>query len=242
MSIVLDIVLVLLVIVIVILAAKRGILVTIAEVVAFAVAIFLAAQTAEPIAKVMYTGFFHKTVERKLYENLPANSAALTTADKAKYVIDNMPEFVKKQAEKVGIDVAAVSNQIAKTKLDTSELYKSLESEIVQPIAVAVLKHILYFFLAVIYGIILRIICVAIAKSFKQSESISSADRTIGAIIGIVEGLVVVFLISNLLVYIQPRIENGDMQKAISDSAIVQICDKFDPMEAISMAEAFAEK
>ena len=242
MGILIDVLLVALIIVIIVLAAKRGILVAVAEVLAFAIAIFLAAHTAKPIAQVMYKGFFYKSVQKAIYNELPSNSAAMTTVQKAQLVFDGMPEFARKQAEKVGINVSAISNQISKTKLGSGDLYKELEEKIVRPIAVEILKHILYFFLAVIYGIILKMIFTAIAKGLKDTDTIGTADKVAGAVVGIVEGLVVVFLIANLLVYIQPRFENEKARQAISDSKIVTVCDNFNPMEAVSMAQAFLDE
>lgn len=242
MGILIDLLLVALIIVIIVLAAKRGILVAVAEVLAFAIAIFLAAHTAKPIAQVMYKGFFYKSVQKAIYNELPSNSAAMTTVQKAQLVFDGMPEFARKQAEKVGINVSAISNQISKTKLGSGDLYKELEEKIVRPIAVEILKHILYFFLAVIYGIILKMIFTAIAKGLKDTDTIGTADKVAGAVVGIVEGLVVVFLIANLLVYIQPRFENEKARQAISDSKIVTVCDNFNPMEAVSMAQAFLDE
>lgn len=242
MGIVIDIVLAAVIIGIIVWSAHKGVLVTIAEVLAFALAIFLAAHTAKPIAQVMYKAFFYKGVQKAIYNELPSNSAAMTTAQKAQLVFDGMPEFARKQAEKVGINVSAISNQLSKTKLGSGDIYKELEEKIVRPIAVEVLKHILYFFLAIIYGIILRFIFAAVAKGLKDTDTIGTADKVAGAAVGIVEGLVIVFLISNLLVYIQPRFEKESARKAISDSAIVQMCDKFNPMEAVSMAQAFLEE
>ena len=66
---------------------------TLAELVAFAVAIFLASQTAQPVASGMYKAFFSKNVERGLYEVLPRDTSKLTNTDKAKYVFEEMPEF-----------------------------------------------------------------------------------------------------------------------------------------------------
>ena len=241
MSIIVDLVLVAIVIVVVVLAAKKGIISTIAGILAFVLAIFCAVQTAKPVAEVMYKAFFYKTVQKELYKVLPEKSTA-SLAEKSQYVIDCMPEFAKKQAEKVGINLAAVSSQIQKTKMGSGELYEELEDKIIHPISVEVLKHILYFFLAVIYGLLLRLIFGAIASGIKQNDTVSKADTGVGAVLGIIEGLVIVFLLCNLLTYIQPRIENPKFYQAISESKIISTVEKFDPMEAISMASAFAEK
>ena len=242
MSIVIDIVLVAVVIGIIVWSAHKGILVTVAEVLAFALAIILAAHTAKPIAQVMYKAFFYKSVQKAIYKELPANTSGLTTKDKAQLVFDGMPEFARKQGEKVGINVSSISNQLTKTKLGTGDLYKELEEKIVRPIAVEVLKHVLYFFLAVIYGFILRLILVAIAKGLKDTDTIGSIDKIAGAVLGIAEGIIIVFLISNLLVYIEPRMEKQETRDAIKGSAIVSVCDKYNPMEAVSMLNAFSDE
>lgn len=241
-GLIIDLLLVAAVIIIVVLAARRGILSTIATVLAFVLAIVLASFCAKPVAKVMYKAFFYKNVQRALYEVLPDNTSGLTNSQKAQYAYDSMPEFARKQAEKVGINVNTFTTQLAKIKLGNGNMYETLEDKLVRPVATEILKHICYFFLAVIFGIILRLIFGSVAKGMKENDTIEKLDTSVGAIIGIVEGLVVVFLVCNLLVYIQPRIEKPETRQAISDSKIVEMCEKFDPMEAVSMAQAFLEE
>lgn len=241
-GLIIDLLLVAAIIVIVVLAAKRGIFTTVAGVLAFVLAIVLAAFCAKPVAKVMYKAFFYKSVQRALYEVLPEKTAGLTNSQKAQYAYDCMPEFAKKQAEKVGINVSSFTTQLAKLKLGSGDLYETLEDKLVRPVATEILKHICYFFLAIIFGILLRLIFNSVAKGLKENDTIEKLDTGVGAAIGIIEGLVVIFLICNLLVYIKPRIENPKTSQAISDSKIVQICEKYDPMEAVSMAQAFLEE
>ena len=240
MDIVLDVILVLILIAVVISSAKKGIMKTLAELVAFAVAIFLASQTAQPVASGMYKAFFSKNVERGLYEVLPSDTSKLTNTDKAKYVFEEMPEFANKQAEKCGISIGSVAEQIAKSNFsDGDTLYQSLESNIVKPIAVAVLKHVMFFVLSVLYALVLVAILRSLAKGLKKSHLIGGADKLVGGVIGVVKGVVIVFLVGCLLSYLEPRIENEKLKQAVDGSSIVEMCEKFDPMEAISAAEVF---
>ena len=238
MDIVLDVILVLILIAVVISSAKKGIMKTLAELVAFAVAIFLASQTAQPVASGMYKAFFSKNVEIGLYEVLPSDTSKLTNTDKAKYVFEEMPEFAKKQAEKCGISIGSVAEQIAKSNFsDGDTLYQSLESNIVKPIAVAVLKHVMFFVLS--YALVFVAILRSLAKGLKKSHLIGGADKLVGGVIGVVKGVVIVFLVGCLLSYLEPRIENEKLKQAVDGSSIVEMCEKFDPMEAISAAEVF---
>ena len=240
MGIVLDVILVLILIAVVVVSAKKGIIKTLVELAAFALAIFLAAQTAQPVANGMYKAFFSKTVERGLYEVLPENSSKLTNSDKAKYVFDEMPEFAKRQAEKCGISVDSVAEQIAKGNFANNDsLYQTLESDIVKPIAVAVLKHIMFFVLAVLYALVLTAILKSFAKGLKKSHLIVGTDKLVGGVIGVAKGVIIVFLVGCLLSYLEPRFENEKLKEAVNDSSVVEICEKFDPMEALSAAEVF---
>ena len=240
MNIVIDVVLLAIIILAVVLSAKKGIIVTIAELVAFALAILCASFTAKPIANVMYTSFFHKSVEKGIYEAMPLNKTNYSAKEKAQLVFDNMPDFAKNQAEKVGINVSTIQAQLGKIKLDTDkDLYVALEDQVVKPIAVSVLSHIVYFFTAIIYGIILRFIAMSAAKTFKKSETIEKSDMVIGGLIGIIKGAVIFFLIFNLLKFIQPTIENDGIKQAIPKSIFVQNFEKLDPLDAVSLVNAF---
>ncbi len=240
MGIVLDIILVLVLIAVIIASAKKGILVTVVELAAFVLALILASNTAAPVAEVTYKALFSSRVERSLQEVLPENSSKLTNSQKAQYVFDNLPDFAKNQAEKCGIDVSSIARQIGTGGFeDGDSLYKSLAQDIVKPIAVTVLKHIMYFVLAVLYAIVLRAILKSLCKGMKKLRLIGSADKTVGGIIGIAKGVVIVFLLGCLLSYLQPRFENEKLVQAITESSIVELCEEFDPMEAISAAEVF---
>lgn len=240
MGIVLDVVLILILAAIVISSAKKGIMKTLVELAAFALAIFLAAQTAQPMANGMYKAFFSKSVERGLYEVLPDDASKLTNSDKAKYVFEELPEFAKKQAEKCGISVDSVAEQIAKSNFKNDDtLYQTLESNIVKPIAVSVLKHIMFFVLAVLYALVLTAILKSLVKGLKKSHLIGGADKLVGGVIGVAKGVIVVFLVGCLFSYLEPRIDNEKLKEAVNDSSVVEMCEKFDPMEALSAAEVF---
>lgn len=240
MGIVLDVVLILILAAIVISSAKKGIMKTLVELAAFALAIFLATQTAQPVANGMYKAFFSKSVERGLYEVLPDDASKLTNSDKAKYVFEELPEFAKKQAEKCGISVDSVAEQIAKSNFKNDDtLYQTLESNIVKPIAVSVLKHIMFFVLAVLYALVLTAILKSLVKGLKKSHLIGGADKLVGGVIGVAKGVIVVFLVGCLFSYLEPRIDNEKLREAVNDSSVVEMCEKFDPMEALSAAEVF---
>ena len=243
MNIVIDIILLAVIVVAVILSAKKGIIVTIFELIAFILAIVLASFTAKPIAEVMYTSFFHKTVEKGIYEMMPLNKTNFSNKEKAEMVFENIPEFAKKQAQKNGINVTSIQSELGKIKLDSSkDLYYALEDQVVRPIAVNVLKHIVYFFTAIIYALILMYIAKTAAKTFKKAETVEKTDMFIGGAVGLLKGLVVVFLLCNLLTFIQPRIENESIKSSIPKSLFVQTCEKLDPMEAVSIASSFASE
>lgn len=242
MGIVLDLILVAILLVVIILAAKKGVLTTIIEVVAFALAIFIASSIAQPVAEGMYKAFFAKSVQKGIYEVMPANPATLNFAKKAEIVMDNIPQFAQNYATKIGVTTGTISTQISKSGIkNDADLYKNLEDVIVKPIAVAVLKHIMFFVLSIALAIILRLIVDALCKGLKNFELIGLADKLIGAIIGIAEGAVIVFLICCLLTYLKPRFEDPKMIEAVNDSSIVAMAENFDPMEAISAVGIFTE-
>ena len=243
MGIVLDLILVAAVILIVIRATKKGVITAIIEVVAFVLAIFFASTAAQPAAEIMYKSFFYKTVQKGIYDSMPANPATLNYAEKAQIVMDNIPDFAKGYASKVGLDLSTLSSQISKGGFkNDAELYKKLESEIVKPVAVLVLKNIMFFILSIAFAILLRIIVHTLCKGLLKFELLATLDKIIGGIIGIVEGAVVVFLVCCLLSYMKPKFENPKMIEAVNDSSIVSMAENFDPMDTITTAAFYAQQ
>lgn len=243
MGIVLDLLLVAAVILIVVRAVNKGVITTVIEVVAFALAIFLASSAAQPTAEIMYKSFFYKSVQKGINESLPANPATLNYSEKAQIVMDNIPDFAKEYATKVGLDLSTLSSQISKGGFkNDAELYEKLESEIVKPIAVLVLKNIMFFILSIAFAILLRIIVHALCKGLLKFELLATLDKAIGGIIGIAEGVVVVFLLCCLLSYLKPKFENPKIIEAVNDSSIVSMAENFDPMDTITTAAFYAQQ
>lgn len=242
MGTILDLILVAVIIIVIALAAKRGVITTVVEVVAFVLALFVASSAAQPVAEIMYKSFFFKSVQKGIYDSLPANPSTLNFAQKAEIVLDNIPEFAKTYAEKSGLNIQTVSSEISKSGIkNDADLYKNLEEKIVKPVAVLVLKHIMFFVLSILFAIIFKLIAKAIAKGLDKFELVGAVDKVAGAVIGIAEGAVIVFLVCCLLTYLKPKYENPKMIEAVNDSSIVSFAENFDPMDAITAAQFYAE-
>lgn len=239
MGIFIDIVLVVLLIVAVVLSAKKGIMVTVLEIVAFVLAVYLASVACAPVSSAMYNGLFEKQVEKKLYDVIPENPSALTYTQKAEKALEGMPDFAKNYAEKVGINVSSISEKLSQSGIpDNDQLYIAINDKIIEPVAVAVLKNIMFFVLAIVFAAVLKAIAKAISNTLKKSDALGSLDSIVGGALGILKGLVIVFFVCCLLTYLQPKLSEN-ISQGISDSAIVQAADKFDPMEAITAAGVF---
>lgn len=243
MGTLLDIFLVAVLIIVVIIASKKGVVSTIIGLVAFVLAIILASIAAQPVAEGMYGLLFSKGIRKGISDSLPLNVSAVNLSQKADIVIENIPDFAIEYAEKVGLSKATISTQILKSGLkNDSELYKNLENEIVKPIAVLVLKSIMFFILSILFAILFGLIANVISKGMKTISLVETTDAIIGAIIGVVEGAVIVMLICFLLSYLKPKLENPKVIEAVNESSIVSIAENFDPMDAITAAEFFADK
>ncbi len=242
MGIILDIILVAVIILTVAVSAKRGVITTVLSLVAFAAAVIIASFSAKPVAEAAYNTFLSNPIQDKIQESIPSNSA-LNYAEKAQIVMDNIPDFAKKYAEKAGLDISALSSQISKAGIgNNSELSKNLESEFVKPVTVLVLKSIMFFLLTIALAIILRLIAKAIGESIKHFPLVGTADAVAGAAIGILEGAVIVFVICCLLTYMKPQIKEPEISRAVSESSIVGFTESFGPMEVITSAEALFQK
>lgn len=238
MGIVLDLILVGVLILIVAFSAKKGFIETVAGLAAFVVAVAIAAMAAKPVAEAAYQTFLSKPIQNEIQENIPDNFS-LNYSEKAQIVMNNIPSFAKDYAEKAGLDISALTSQISKEGItNNADLAKNLESKIAKPITVLVLKSIMFLVLAIVLSIVLRIIAAMISKGIKDAPLVGTADAVVGALIGILKGTVVVFILCCLLTYVKPSIEDPNIAQAVNESTIVNFMENFSPTQAITSAEA----
>lgn len=225
MSLILDVILVAIFVSYVIVAAKKGFVRTLLEVVAVIAAIFLSFQISPVISQTVYDGFLEKGIVSAVEEKIDENINASSVAEKANAVVDSIPEFAISLA---GVDTSTIKEQISSIKLDSQNIAQSLVEKIAEPIVVGALKIIIFILLAVVLMIVLRIAAKYISKLF-NIPLVKTVNKSLGGVLGAVKGALVLLVVCTGLRFIFGGGE-GEFSVVVNESFVVGLLDKINPL------------
>ena len=181
MNIAIDVILAAIFLACVIASAKKGIIRTVLEIVAFLAAIVLAFQLAAPFARTCYNTFLSSRVEERIYEQLPGDGSGITYSNQAQAVLEALPDFYSNQAQAV---LEALPD-FAKTYLEKSgegdsflqqvvsgnysgkDAAKQLNEQIAAPVCETILTSVFFLLLSLVFSAVLSWLAKLISKGFK---------------------------------------------------------------------------
>ena len=194
MNHIIDIILVAAIVIITLVASKRGFIRTVLDLVSGVAAFIGARLLAHPVAVFLYDNVAKVPVTNFLaakYES--AGNSLASVINNATSTLDFLPEGVLAYVEKTGIfNGEAISQEI----MGSITTVEQLESVIAAPVVTAVLQLVSFGVLSVLLLIGLRIASVFISKVIKVSKLADKLNTILGAVFGLLEGCVYVFIIA----------------------------------------------
>lgn len=197
MAHIIDIILVALIVLIAFIGSKRGIILTVFDLLS-GIASFLIAKLLSPFAsEFVYDNFLKKTTLAFLTEKYNGVENSLAEAvGSITSVFDFLPEGIMAFVKSADMfDASSVSHNI----MSSITTVEQLEEQIVAPVMMVVLNLICFAVISFVSVIILRIVgrfISGIVSKFKFTEKINSL---LGGVFGIVKGVVYVFIIAVII-------------------------------------------
>ncbi len=219
MSLAIDVCLLAVLLVAVIASAKKGLVRTVLELVAFAAALLLAVQLCAPMAKACYENVLSERVETKIAEELRVSESA-SAIKKASVVLDSLPGFVKGYVQGSDTSVAKLAEQIANGNYSDRDAAKLLNENIAQPVCETVLSAVLFLLLFAVLGGVFQWLVSVLSKLFKI-PIVKNVNALLGGVFGAVKGCAFVFVAVFLLTAVAPYIEDTAYREALQSSHIV---------------------
>lgn len=218
MSLAIDLGLLAVVLISVIVSAKKGLVRTVLELVAFAAAILLAAQLCTPMATACYDNLLSARVESEIEEKLDTPEGA-TSVKKASAVLQSLPDFAKRYAEGSDSTVAALTEQIANGDYSGTDAAKLLNENIAKPVCEAVLRAVLFLMLFAVLGGVFDWLAKVLSKLFKV-PIVKNVNALLGGVFGALKGCAFVLVAALLLTAIAPYADTA-YREALQASHIV---------------------
>lgn len=186
MNFVIDLIVVAIVAICVLLAAKKGFVKTLVEVVGFIAAISLTFTISTPLAEATYD----KMIEPKIIE-AAVNAVGESTENGA---VNALPDFILNNASKLGISVEDFTSKITDNlTTGTESAVRTASADVIKPIVTEILglaySVVIFFVLLFVVNFLAKII----NKLFSFSV-IGKVNRLLGGIIGVPKGIVFAIL------------------------------------------------
>ncbi len=216
MSILVDIFVIIIILFSVIFNLKRGFVKSIVGLLSLILTVLLISYVSQPISEFVYDNFIHKSVCESIEEN-EKNQIDKET----KNYFDILPDFAKEAAQSAGIDANDVS-EIIKNNVASGNKTEVISRTIVRPAAIKLISIfvdvILFAILMFLFSFISKFIC-----SFFKIPLLNEANKFLGAVLGLLKGIIIAAFVCSLVSYISETSEGGFLifnKETISNSVL----------------------
>ena len=221
MGIYIDMALLAIMLIFLIVSAKRGFLITLLEVLVFAIAVISAANLCKPAANSIYDTFIGPNITEKVSVSLSENSDIMSSAGKASAVVDNLPKIIKNYILRTDPDENNITSEILNGDFSGTDAAEKLSSDIAKP--VTVLSPVIFLLLSIVLSLLLSVVAKWLNKICKL-PLIGTANTVLGGVFGILKGLIAVYFIGIILLLLSANSkQNTSFYEAVNNSAIITI-------------------
>ncbi len=191
----------------------RTLLSFVARVTSLVVAYFISDMYAESV----YERLFKDVVSNAIESNIDS-SASIGVSEQLHTVLSKFPQIVTSIGDNLGLD--ALINQQVDDSGFAEGVSTALEESVAGPLAVAVCKIILFAIVSAIASFVLAILVNLLCKIVKL-PILKTADKLLGAGLGLVNGLICVFILSFIFTIASGFINPPELADAINSSYII---------------------
>jgi len=225
LRVVLDLILLAIVLVVALLAWRRGFFVTVLRLGAWIVSIAVAGALSNALARPIYEAFFAGPAQNMIEQRLGGALNASQAAQAAGQVIAELPAAVSQLAARLGgISTESLVAGLDARQWSTANASQLLEQSIVAPIGTAVVRFALALLVFALLMLITRLLCRQLEK-LRKLPLLKKADGILGAALGLVKGVLLLFVLALLLRAAAALAEGTAFAEAVDSSRVVALLD-----------------
>lgn len=205
---------------------KNGFLITILNFIKYSMGFFISFYAESNFSQPVYNSFIRPRAENIIADNIGKDENSLSNYLNEE--LSSLPEILKGE-----IDLSVLKNS-------GGSLQDSVMDSIVDPVLLTITKILIFVAVLLIFFIIAGIIihCVKKKEKKKDSSPLKATNKILGAMIGLLKGLILVLAITAVLMYIVNL--NDDYTSAnsflteASESTVLHFFDEINPFNAVT--------
>lgn len=166
----------------------RGLLITVINLVRYAVGFFLCTYCSNNLAQPIYDGFVKEKIVDALSRQVVTSANIDEISENLTQFISNLPDVVKNN-----LDISTLSIKSG------DDIAASISDTLFQPVAMVLLKAVIFIVVFILFFGITEIIISALHRHSKNKNKekksvLKTTDRLLGCVLGAVKGAIIVFV------------------------------------------------
>ena len=228
MEYILDLIFIALAVVMIILGAKKGLIKALLDGLSTIASGIIAYILATPVAKVIYDAFVRGVVKSEFLKGLNDSGTDFgSISEKVNALVNELPEGALAIASKFGFDVNGAISDVVSSAPDSNEsLVETLMTNIGDNIFLTITEAVTMIALFIVVSIALTFVIRLLNKVVKKLPVIKQANKLAGGLLGLVKAVVIIFVISTVLVFVQ----NEELAPMINSSVILKVVNDINPL------------
>lgn len=225
MEYIVDIIIVVIFGAIVVDSMRKGFFKSLFELAGTLISLLLSRSLSETFAPKAFDAFIRKGAEGYL-ENALGSVGTKDYALQAQEALNSIPEALNGLMSLMGVDKEVILEKIQSADLGGSNIIESLMSSVVEPIGTAVVQLILFAALSVAVGFVLKLVVRLLDGVIKKLPAVKQLNTTLGAVFGVLRGIIVVAIISVIVGIAASFIGNEEFIEIVNNSYIIDTFQK----------------
>lgn len=210
---------------IVISSIRKGFFKSLFELAGTLISLAISRVLSESFARVAFDSFIRKGAETYLEKAL-GSVGTKDYALQAQETLNSIPEALNGIMSLMGIDKELILEKIQGADLGGNNMVESLMSGVVEPVGTAIVQFILFIILTVVVGFALKFVVRLLDGIIKKLPAVKQLNTTLGAVFGVLRGVIVVAIISMLVGILASFIGNEKFIEIVNNSIIVDTFQK----------------
>lgn len=199
----------------ILLAAKKGFILTLFDLLGSILAFAVAFQLAAPISAAIYDQFVSERMVALLVEKLPAAIASPETVFDPQLFLNLLPSSIASLIDQLhlfgnGGVAAAIGNVVNVNKI---------EQNIIAPVATLIIRMICFVVLGIVLLILVKILA-RVLSGLVNYTPLKKVNTVLGAVLGALRGLMVIVMLCVVLVLVGTLAGESSFGQAVEDSAV----------------------
>ncbi len=204
MNFILDLIVIAIIILMALISAKRGFVRVAVEVVGFVAAVMISLTLSTTFAELTYD----KAIEPAIISSVN-EATENVTADTAGKIFDALPNFIKNNSEKLGLNQEKITqNMTEDVGNNTTEAVTQVSQNTIKPIAVGILKTLYSVIIMLVLLVVVKFLARFINKLFTFSI-VGKLNKLLGGVLGIVKGIIIAWIFCSAIYIILSFTQDG---------------------------------